>query len=245
MPQHGTPVGTTSSAHLATRASNWDSSLSFFEEHGTWMATVPFCFSKSTLSPRNAETNSTGSYMANLRMGSLMWSFMCLRQGEVSQTMGCLPWSEAASSLASSSSILALDASTQPRLWNIMPQHCERTWSGYTTSIPALLMSERKASGTDCWTGSEAVGPMTRVTHAGTYTTLLAKTPRCVGALDVVGAGKGGSALAPAGRAGFHCGTSPPPNLWATPATAPTTVVPRARCATETAESSGGVRRSK
>ena len=130
MPQHGTPDGCTSSAHLPTRAWNCASSFIFFELHGTWIATDSFFFSNSNLLPKNVATNSTGSYSANFKRGSRTWSLTCFKQGDVSQTMGYLPFSEAFRSFSSSFTIAASDASTQPREWNMMPQHCSVACSG-------------------------------------------------------------------------------------------------------------------
>lgn len=66
--------------------------------------------------------NSTGSYNENLRPFSVSPDFSWPRQGEVSQTMGMLPLSDAFSRDCSSALHWLCAASMKPLVLKIMPQ---------------------------------------------------------------------------------------------------------------------------
>mmetsp|Transcript_963 Transcript_963/g.2882 ORF Transcript_963/g.2882 Transcript_963/m.2882 type:complete len:232 (+) Transcript_963:399-1094(+) len=134
MPQHGMLDGTTSSAHIDATFMNESSMPIFLDEQGTWMATLSLTLLNSSLSSRKCLMNSTGSYSENRSEGSLRPALIWDRQGDVSQTIGYLPFSEARMSAASSSAPFFSAAPLNPRLLNIIPQQDEESPSGYTTS---------------------------------------------------------------------------------------------------------------
>ena len=94
---------------------------------------------------------------------------MRCRHGEVSQTMGSLPRSEAASSASSSLEAWEAPTSRKPRESMIMPQQAEEMPSGMTTSYPAFCMSEKSfaCTASSPEPSSPRAGPIMRVTHAG------------------------------------------------------------------------------
>ena len=71
MPQQGTPLGTTSLAHIPASCSRVLLMPAFLLLQGTCTATQSRTFLKSSLSTRNTLMNSAGSYSENLRQHGL------------------------------------------------------------------------------------------------------------------------------------------------------------------------------
>ena len=114
MPQHGIPEPVTSSAHFSASFVNVCSTPSFLDEHGTWMAMCFFTLLNSSLSSKWFAMNSAGSYKENLKAGFCKEPLISAKQGEVSTTIGYLPFSDASNKASSICAAFVIAVSLKP-----------------------------------------------------------------------------------------------------------------------------------